>query len=313
MATVLRNLEQAVITPDPMTEPASSGIAPGPEVTASPSDPTMLRNLYSTMWRCRMVEERAEQSAHKLKLPLNLRRGLEATVVGSLIELRAGDAISSDESFAARMFARQPLALYFAELYGVRSEYLAFAPEAGNTAIHLLPRAHTMAAQLNLAAGYAYAQKRLKSRNVVTVLLPEGTDALGFWHEAATLAVSERLAIIFVAVRGLNPRLMGNSDARHRAAAYGIPGMTVDGGDVVAVWRVAQESIHRARAGAGPTLIDSQPPAQQARGGDPLDRMQHYLEKRKLWKQSWKDELTQKFASEIDEAQTFFSQTPQKQ
>ena len=275
----------------------------------------MLRNLYSAMLRCRMVEERAEQLARsrRLRLPVNLQRGLEATVIGSLIELRTGDSISSDESFAARMFGGQPLGLYFAELYGVRSEYLAFAPEAAVTAIQLLPPAHTLAAQLNLATGYALAQKQLNRRSVVVVLLPEGADALGFWHEAATLAASERLAMIFVAVRGVSPSVLGNNDARHRATAYGIPGITVDGGDLVAMWRVAQESIHRARAGAGPTLIDSQPPSPQPQGGDPLDRMQHYLEKRKLWKQSWKDELARKFNAEIEEAQAFFPRSAETQ
>lgn len=315
MATTFKNFENPATTPGSIAEPASTGIVPGPEVTASPSDPTMLRNLYSAMLRCRMVEERVEQLAqsHKLKLPASPQRGLEASVIGSLIELCAKDGISSEPGFAARMFAGQPLGLFFAELYGVRSEFLAFAPEAANGAIHLLPPAQTMAAQMSLAAGYAFAQKKLQHRNVVVVLLPEGIDALGYWHEAATLAASERLPIIFVAISSAQSVALGNSGARQRAAAYGIPGITVDGGDVVAMWRVAQESIHRARAGAGPTLIDSQPPSPQPQGGDPLDRMQHYLHKRKLWKQSWKDELMRQFAAEIDEAQAFFRQTSGRQ
>jgi TPP-dependent pyruvate/acetoin dehydrogenase alpha subunit len=280
----------------------------------------MLHNLYSAMLLCRMVDERAEQLArlHKLKLPVNLQQGLEAAAIGSLIELRAGDAISSELSFAARMFAGQPLGLYFADLYGVRAEYLAFTPDAAAArAIHLLPPAQTIAAQMNLGAGYALAQKKLQRRNVMVVLLPQAANALGYWHEAATLAVNERLAMIFVSISGANPTPMGNSDARQRAAAYGIPGITVDGGDVVAMWRVAQESIHRARAGAGPTLIDSHVLGGEANPradvGDPLDRMQHYLDKRKLWKQSWKDELSRKFAAEIDKAQAFFPQSSETQ
>ena len=47
-----------------------------------------------------------------------------------------------------------------------------------------------------------------------------------------------------------------DEDLRDRAEAYGFPGITVDGNDIVAVWRVTQESIHRARSGAGPTLIE---------------------------------------------------------
>ncbi len=311
MATTFSNLDNSVTTPRSLAEPDSPRPTPGPEVTASPSDPNMLRRLYSAMLRCYMVEERAEQLArsNKLKSAMVLHRGLEATVIGSLMELRAGDAISSEPSFAARMFAGQPLGLYFAELHGVRTEYMAFAPEASHSAIHLLPPGPTVAAQMSVAAGYALAQKRSQRRNVVVVLLPESIDALGYWHEAADLAVGERLPVIFVAPSGTPSSSMGNSIARQRSEAYGMPGIAVDGGDVVAMWRVAQESIHRARAGAGPTLIDSHVPAPQPQGGDPLNRMQHYLDKRKLWKQAWKDELVRKFAAEIDEAQEFFPQT----
>ena len=171
----------------------------------------MLRNLYLAMLRCRMVEERIEQLAqsHKLKLPVSPQRGLEASIIGSLMELRAGDAISSEPGFAARLFAGQPVGLFFAELYGVRPEYLACAPEAVSSAVHLLPPAQTIAAQLNLAAGYALAQKNLQQRNVVVALLPEGIDALGYWHEAATLAAGERLAIIFVAHEQRAPERSG--------------------------------------------------------------------------------------------------------
>ncbi len=291
----------------------SAAIVPGPEVAASPSDPSMLRKLYAAMLHCLMVEERAEQLAesHKLKSRLGWRTELEATSIGSTIELRAGDAISSGLGFAAHMFSGLTLGLYFAELYGLCSEYLAFAPEAANTAIHLLPYAQTVAAQLNVAAGFALALKKAQSRNVVLLHLPDGANALGYWHDAATLAAAERLPMIFVAITEPGSRF-GNGDLRQRASAYGVPGIAVDGGDVVAMWRVCQESIHRARGGAGPTLIDCQLPVTQpnskphAGSGEPLVRMQHYLEKRNLWDESWKHELARKFTAEIDEALAFF-------
>lgn len=298
----------------------SARIVPGPEVAASPSDPGVLRKLYAAMLHCLMVEERAEHlaQAHNLKSRLPWRRELEATSIGSMIELRRGDVISSELGYAAHMFAGHPLGLYFAELYGLCSEYLAFAPQAANTAIHLLPHTQTTAAQLNVAAGFALALKKAGSRNVVLVHLPDGANALGYWHDAATLAAVERLPMIFVAITEPASRF-GNSDLRQRASAYGIPGIAVDGGDVVAMWRVSQESIHRARSGAGPTLIDSQLPVAQsnakpqAGSRDPLARMQHYLEQRKLWKESWKDELTQKFAAEIEAAQAFFRKAGETQ
>ena len=322
MSVTLSNARIAGEQPAPLPSQADSEIVPGPEVSASPSDPGMLRKLYAALLRCCIVEERAEGLAltHKRKPPFTMARGLEATTVGSLIELTAGDAVASEMGYAPRLFAGQPLGLYFAELYGVRAEYLAFAPQAAETAIHLLPGAPSVAAQLSAAAGYALALKQAKRRNVVVVHLPDGGNALGYWHEAASLARAERLPLVFVAITDSLPSAsLGSSDARQRAASYGIPGITVDGGDLVAMWRVAQESIHRARSGAGPTLIDSQVPAvprhakPQPGDGGPLARMQHYLEKRSLWKEAWKEELRQKFATEIAEAATFFRKAGETQ
>ena len=294
---------------------------PGPEVAASPSDPNMLRKLYAAVLRCCMVQEQAERlvQSHQVKLPLNACRGLEAAGIGSTIELRAGDAISSGLGVASQLFSGQPLGLYFAELYGLCSEYLAFNPEAANSAIQVLPSAQTVAAQLSMAAGFALALKSAQRSNVVLVHLPDGPNALGYWHDAASLAAAERLAIIFVAISQVSANNFGNSDLRQRASAYAIPGITVDGGDVVAMWRVAQESIHRARSGTGPTLIDTQLLTTQAGSqphsgaSDPLGRMQHYLEQRNLWQDSWKQELVQTFAAEIDAAQAFFRKTSETQ
>jgi TPP-dependent pyruvate/acetoin dehydrogenase alpha subunit len=275
----------------------------------------MLRKLYAAMLRCRMVCERSARLASRQLQPQStIGPTMEATAIGSLIELRDGDAISSELGLPAYLHSGLPLGLYFAELHGMCSEYLAFAPEAANSAIPLLPRAQTVAARLNIAAGFALALKKSQSPKVVLVHLQDGPNALGYWHEAATLALAERLPMIFVVITELaNASSVGKSDTRQRAESYGMPGITVDGGDAVAMWRVAQESIHRARSGAGPTLIDSQLAAATHSGDDPLCRMQHYLEKRSLWKGSWRDELTQKFKTEIAEAQSFFQKAGEPQ
>jgi pyruvate dehydrogenase E1 component alpha subunit len=109
-----------------------------------------------------------------------------------------------------------------------------------------------------------------------------------------------------------------DEDLRDRAEAYGFPGITVDGNDAVAVWRVTQESIHRARTGAGPTLIECVTwrwhaetgerssnsrrahPSNSARSQhDPLHHMEHYMKKRGLWQQDWKDALAESYRAAI--------------
>lgn len=275
----------------------------------------MLRHLYSAMLRCRVIEENVLTLAKsgKLKLARPVQLGEEATSIGSMIELRPGDAIAAEPSVATGVICGSPLGLLFAEMFRLREEFLSFAPEAAHTTIHMIPPAVTVAARMNMAAGFAMASKAEEHSNVVLVLLREGWNDLGFWHEAATVAAAERLPLIFVASRKLNSmNAAGSSIFRERASAYGIPGITVDGNDVVAVWRVAQESIHRARSGAGPTLIDSEVlDSQAATNGSveswaPLQRMQHYLEKRRLWDESWKKAQVQKIMDEMDDVQRFF-------
>jgi pyruvate dehydrogenase E1 component alpha subunit len=251
--------------------------------------------------------------AGRLKSTPDLQIGNEAISIGSMIELHPADGVSSPLTVASAVICGIPLGLLFAEILQLRAEYLASAPETTQPSIHLIPTAIGLASQLNIAAGFAFAAKVAEQRAVVVVQLPDGFKALGFWHEAATLASAERLPIIFVARRVFQDAGgSGGSELRDRAYSYGMPGITVDGNDVVAMWRVTQESIHRARGGAGPTLIDAQvlPVNLKTNGSldanDPLHRMQHYLQKRNHWDASWKRGLEQKFTAEIKAARAFF-------
>ena len=169
-----------------------------------------------------------------------------------------------------------------------------------------------VAGQLDIAAGIALSYRNLGKPNVVVALADDGLAALGLWHEAAGLASRHRLPIIFMVENCAQSHPNGagtvqsDDDLRDRAEAYGFPGITVDGNDIVAVWRVTQESIHRARCGAGPTLIECRTwrwhaeadasasngrASKAAREHDPLVHMEHYMKKRGLWKQAWKERL----------------------
>ena len=85
-----------------------------------------------------------------------------------------------------------------------------------------------------------------------------------------------------------------------RGPDYGFPSILVDGKDVVAVWRAAQESIHRARNGAGATLIECQ--TEFASFHDPLAHMQHYMTKRGAWNDAWKQQVVDQIEAEIEDA-----------
>ena len=197
-------------------------------------------------------------------------------------------------------------------------------PAGGTKSLRVVPQLATVAAQLDVAAGVALAYRQLAKPNVVVALADDGLAALGFWHEAATLASRQRLPIVFMVENCAQSHpnaataVHSNDDLRDRAEAYGIPGITVDGNDIVAVWRVTQESIHRARSGAGPTLIECRTwrwhaeadnPSSNGhsrsnlrRQNDPLHHMEHYMKKRKLWRQAWKENLVEEYRAALIDA-----------
>lgn len=114
-----------------------------------------------------------------------------------------------------------------------------------------------------IAAGAALAQKLRGATNVAVSFFGDGATNEGAFHEGLNLAAIWDLPAIFVCEN--NQYGMSMSSARSmsvkrvsdRAAAYGMPGVTVDGNDLQAVYDVISEAVARARAGEGPTLVEA--------------------------------------------------------
>jgi pyruvate dehydrogenase E1 component alpha subunit len=162
----------------------------------------------------------------------------------------------------------------------------------------------------------------------------EGSTSLGFWHEAVNFAGVHNLPIVYVIQNNLwaesvNVKLQTKvEDLSVKAQAYGIPGITVDGNDVIAVYRVASEAIHRARNGGGPTVIECKTyrwyghseidPAKYRtpeeveywKSRDPIPFMERYLSKQKLWSDDFKKGILEEFQKELDAAIDFAEKAP---
>src|SRR5208337_5191819 len=257
--------------------------------------------------------------------------GGEATEVAACIGLQPDDSFSSSPPrLATHVVTGTPLNRVFAQILPSGSKPVRHDPAVKSPRLRLLPPTATLSGQFDIAAGVALAYRQLGKPNVVVALADDGLAALGFWHEAASLASRHRLPIVFMVENSAQSHSNGasavnsNEDLRDRAEAYGFPGITVDGNDIVAGWRVPQESIHRARSGAGPTLIEcrtwrwhaeadqdslgrsSKPKHLKARKErDPLHHMEHYMKKRSLWKQAWKDNLVAEYRAALAEAVAF--------
>ncbi len=316
-----QDIQQSADTIQPQTSLAAD---------ASPSSPEVLHNLYAVLLKTRLLQEHSQALVRTGKIPgtdLPVLGG-EATEVGACIGLQPDDSFSSScATFAPDVVKNTPLEKIFAQLLGDEKHKQATPSEIASSAVHVLPSATAIAGRFDIAAGVALAYRQLGKPNVVVVLAADGLAAVGFWHEAASLAARHRLPIVFMIEIPAEPQNNGHGlmnsaeDLRDRAEAYGFPGITVDGNDTVAVWRVMQESIHRARSGAGPTLIECRTrrwyhdfgnlsPSRRSDSKrireqlqiDPLRNMEHYMKKRNLWRQSLKDALVAEYRASLSSA-----------
>ena len=327
MATTI---EPTILAENAATEPAP----------AEP-DGALYRRLYSYMLKCRMVEERIRVLYRQGRFAGNYFAavGQEATEVGVTLDLLAEDTIApSHRNFVTHIMKGTPLPLMFAQIYGRKT-----SPDQGRSApahcgyapLNVITPSSTIAAQLNIGTGIALSYKMQRRRNVVVALSGEGSTSLGFWHEAVNFAGVRRLPILFVVENNGYAESVpvalqtAVSDISVKAAAYGIPGISVDGNDVVAVYAAAREAIDRARNGEGATLLECKTyrwyghseidpakyrdPAEVEfwKSRDPIPAMERRMESVELWTSQWKKELEAEFNREIDEAIAFAENSPQ--
>lgn len=183
------------------------------------------------------------------------------------------------------------------------------------------------------AAGIAYAAKVRGTGEVCVTSIGEGGTSQGDWHEAVNFAAIHRLPVVFVVENNryaisVPARLqMAVEDVAARAAGYGIPGVVVDGSDVLACFEAAKEAVLRARSGEGPTLVeckverlkshtseDTQEkyrPAsdlEAARRRDPLVVFRRYLEGAGVLDSVRDGQIQDRIRAEVDDA-TDYAQT----
>jgi 2-oxoisovalerate dehydrogenase E1 component alpha subunit len=120
-----------------------------------------------------------------------------------------------------------------------------------------------VATQLLHAVGIALAAKIRRTGQVALTIMGEGSSNQGDVHEGLNFAAIHKLPFVFVvenngyAISVPMARQVAGSSVWERAAGYGIPGVLVDGADVLACYKAAKEAVERARAGEGPTLIEA--------------------------------------------------------
>src|SRR6266702_4691856 len=266
--------------------------------------PGELRSLHRAMVLARRFDERMVRLQRQGRIgtfaPI---KGQEASQLGSVVTLRATDwMVPSFRETAAMIWRGWPIEkilLFFAGyVEGGRP-----APDQRD-----LPITIPVGTQLPHAVGLAYAAQY------------RGDDA-GVWHVPVVFVCQNNQWAISVPLK----KQTHSKTIAQKALAYGLPGIQVDGNDVLAVYAVAREAVERARAGEGPTLIEcvtyrlgvhttaddptkyrTQEEVTAWEQKDPLTRFRAYLEKKDLLE----DGLEQRVDEEIAEAVRRFEATP---
>jgi pyruvate dehydrogenase E1 component alpha subunit len=288
---------------------------------------TELRSLYRSMLLARRLDERMVRLQRQGRIgTFAPTKGQEAAQVGSVFSLRPTDwMVPSFRETAAMIWRGWPiekLLLFFAgHLEGGQP-----APDQRD-----LPITIPVATQLPHAVGLAYAAQYRGDDVVVMAYFGDGATSEGDFHEALNFAGVWHVPVVFVCQNNqwaISVPLKKQTHSRtiaQKALAYGLPGIQVDGNDVLAVYAAAREAVVRARAGEGPTLIEcvtyrlgvhttaddptkyrSEAEVAMWEQKDPLTRYRGYLEKRNLLEEG----LEQQVDEEIAEAIRRFEATP---
>lgn len=227
-----------------------------------------LVGLYTNLLTTRMLDERFRKLFRQGRFAGTYFSavGQEATTVGPTYGLRDEDIIApSHREIGANVTKGVPLERIVAQVYARVN-----SPDKGKShPCHygwkekgVITPSSTLAGQTIVGTGCAMAFHIQKKDNVVLAFFGEGSTSRGGWHEALNFAGIHKLPIVYICQNNLwaesVPATMqaGIKDFSDRAKAYGFPGITIDGNDVVLTHKTAVEAIKRARAGEGPTLIE---------------------------------------------------------
>ena len=232
-------------------------------------DRQLLERFYTTMVKIRRFDEKTVElfNAGLVKGTAHSYVGQEAVAAGACATLRADDSIVGNHRGHGHCIAKGArIDRMIAELMGRETGYcrgLGGSMHIAALDLNILGCNGIVAAGLPIGAGAALAARLCGTDRVVVAFFGDGGANQGVTHEAMNLAAVWRLPIIFLCENNLyalstaSGRTTAGESIAGRAAGYGIPGVRVDGNDVLAVYEAARQAVERARAGQGPTLVEA--------------------------------------------------------
>src|SRR5512147_1611155 len=224
--------------------------------------------MLQRMCEIRYFEEKAEELyIHGLVHgTMHLSIGMEAGSVGSIATLRPEDLIIHHHRGHGHTIAKGAnLTLMMAEFLGKEPGYCR--GRGGSMHIADIPGGNlgatgVVGGGIPTAVGIALALQMRCSEQILLSYFGDGASNEGEFHESLNMASTWKLPVVFICDNnqyGMSMHMSKVMNIEHiseRAASYGIPGKTVDGNDVLAVYEAVLEADERARSGEGPSLVD---------------------------------------------------------
>lgn len=294
-----------------------------------------LAGLYRSMLRIRRIEEEIERRYHQdqMKTPIHLVIGQEAAAVGCCSALRTSDLVyTSHRTHGAYLAKGGDLKLMLSEMHcringcvGSRGGSMHLIDKS----VGMVGTSAIVGGAVPLSVGAALAAQMKGEDRVVVVFIGDATTEEGVAAESLNFAALKKVPIIFFcennfySVQSPLATRQPPRDIRKWAEAHGMPAVSVDGVNVLAVRETVAKAVSHARSGAGPTFIEVPVYRFRAHGGagddsktgyrdeaeraawetvDPLTLLGGYLTRSSLLDAAAIDKLEQAIAAEIAEA-----------
>jgi len=297
----------------------------------SPDD---LLAMYRTMLTARLVDEAAFRLNRQGKAPFVVPvSGHEGCQIGTAWALERGRDVwlpyyrDLGVVLVAGMTPYEVFLGLFAKADDPASGGRQMPAHWSSRRLGIISGSSPIGTQVPHAAGIAYAVKYREEDAVVASWFGEGATSEGDWHEGLNFAGIHRLPVVFIcennryAISVEQSKQMAVENVADRAAAYGFPGVVVDGNDVLACFAAMKEAVARARSGGGPTLIEcktyrfqphtsddddrtyrSREEVEKARLHDPVSRFATYLTGQGLARNEEIASLAEEVKAELDVA-----------
>jgi acetoin:2,6-dichlorophenolindophenol oxidoreductase subunit alpha len=226
-------------------------------------------DIYARMLRIRRFEEQVGKLFSQGQLPgfVHLYIGEEAVGVGVCAALRDDDYITSTHRGHGHVIAKGgDMNRMMAELFGKATGYCKGKGGSMHIAdfrIGMLGACGIVGGGIPVAVGAGLSAYYRGTDQVSVALFGDGAANEGSFHESLNMASTLKLPVLFVCENNQygeftpSTKAMNIQDIADRAVSYGIPGVKVDGTNVLSVYDAALEAVRRARNGAGPTLIEA--------------------------------------------------------